>query len=84
MQCFRDAMADCRKNQNIPEDTINKLEQQIDTYDQMLSGHCDDGESLCVSCSTPPPPPLWSCPPMPLLPPTPLAPVTPPPPRSFC
>jgi len=35
MQCFRDAMADCRKNQNIPEETINKLEQQIDTYDQM-------------------------------------------------
>jgi len=46
MQCFRDAMADCRTNSNIPEDTLTKLESQMDSYDQMLSGYCgSDGSN---------------------------------------
>ena len=41
MSCFREAMADCRRNQLIPESTINSLEQQMNTYGQMLEGQCD-------------------------------------------
>ena len=59
MQCFREAIGDCRKNQNIPEETINNLEAQIDTYDQMLSGHCDSGELVfSLSPHSPTHPPL--------------------------
>ncbi|KAK7099544.1 uncharacterized protein [Littorina saxatilis] len=40
MQCFRDAMADCRKGGNIPEETIRTLETQMDNYEQMLQNSC--------------------------------------------
>ena len=44
MNCFRQAMQDCRVRKNIPEQTIVTLEQQIDEYEAMLAGFCDDDD----------------------------------------
>ncbi|KAK7486697.1 hypothetical protein BaRGS_00022098, partial [Batillaria attramentaria] len=43
INCFRDAMDDCRNNQNIPKSQIDAMQAQMNTYDDMLSKQCDGG-----------------------------------------